>query len=58
MGGLEFEDQPLCRSLWDEGVTPLEVVEGGSEGRGDGGSGDKDCGRYRGRDGNMDGYGE
>ena len=70
MGGSENEDQPLQRSLKDEGRTPPGVVEGVSKVRGSGGSGVRDVridgGRdsYRygdidaGKDGGGDGRGE
>ena len=50
MGGMEVEVQPLCRYLWYESGAPRAVVDGGLEGGGGDGSGDRrgriDGGRY------------
>ena len=54
MGSLEVEEQPIRRSLQDEGRTPPGVVGGNLEG----GSSDGDDGIDGGRDSSMEGYGD
>ena len=56
MGDSEVEEQPIRRSLWNEGIKPQGVVGGGSEG---GCGGGDDQGSVR-RDGARkgDGYGD
>ena len=58
VGGSEVEDQPLWRSLWDEGGTPPDVVKGGSGGGGGGGIRVRNGGRDGGRDSNRAGDGD